>query len=261
VAEFLVQAGYRVSVVNPARIKGYADSQLQRNKTDKLDAYLIADFCRRQQPEPWSPPSPAWRELNALVRHLEDLDHTRTACLNRPQAAPPSATVAAQLKQPLALLDDPNRQTKQAIQDHLDQHPDLKRQRDWLASIPGIGDWTAGQLLAEFRAITDFANVRQLVAFAGLNPRHHVSGSSIRKATHISKWGRASLRAALYMPALAASRYNPVRRQFAERLQARGLTGLQVIAALMRKLLHLVYGVLKSGRPFDPNFASHPLDI
>ena len=97
--------------------------------------------------------------------------------------------------------------------------------------------------------------MRQLVAFAGLNPRQHVSGSSVHKTAHISKTGRASLRSALYMPAIVAKRHNPLLAACAARLQARGVSGRRLIVAIMRKLLHLVYGVLKSGRPFDPNFA------
>jgi len=189
VAEFLFEAGYTVSVVNPARIKGYADSQMSRNKTDKLDAYLIADFCRTQQPEPWSPPAPELRELTALVRHLEDLQQTRSQIVNRLSVAR-TTTIKSQLQAQLVLLDEQIKQTKRAINDHINHYPDLKQQRDLLASIPGIGDLTAGKLLAEWRSIAQFKRPAQLVAFAGLNPRQHTSGTSVHKATHISKCGR-----------------------------------------------------------------------
>jgi transposase len=258
VADYLYQASYSVSVVNPARIKGYAESQLSRNKTDKLDAYLIADFCRTQQPEAWSPPPPEIRELNALVRHLDDLEQTLRQCANRLSTAQVGSTVHAHLDAQRMLLEQQIAQTKQAIQDHIDQHPTLKHQRALLTSIPGIGEVTAGKLLAEFRSITAFANVRQLVAFAGLNPRHHLSGSSVHKTTHISKTGRASLRAALYLPAVVAKRHNPILARFAARLQQRGISGKRLIVAIMRKLLHLIYGILKSGKPFDPHFAVLP---
>jgi transposase len=258
VAEFLYAAGYRVSVVNPARIKGYAESQLSRNKTDKLDAYLIADFCRTQQPDAWSPPPEEIRQLLALVRHLADLEQALSQCTNRLAVTNDAPTVQAHLTTQRDLLTQQIAQTKQAISDHLDHHPDLKRPRDLLTSIPGIADLTAGKLLAEFRAISDFTDVRQLVAFAGLNPRLHTSGSSVHQAPHISKCGRPSLRAALYMPAIVAKRHNPILAAFAKRLQARGLSGKPLIVAIMRKLLHLVYGVLKSGKPFDPNFLAVP---
>jgi transposase len=258
VALFLFEAGYWVSVVNPARIKGYALSRMSRNKTDKLDAYLIADFCRTQHPEAWLPPAPEIRELLALARHLQDLEQSRSQCANRLSQAKPNSTVADQLTAQLALLDAHIAQTKQAIQDHLDQHPDLKRQRDLLTSIPGIGDLTAGKLLAEFRDISQFNSSRQLVAFAGLNPAHHTSGSSVHKATHISRRGAPSIRAALYFPAIVAAQHNPILADFARRLKARGISGKPLIVAVMRKLLHLIYGILKSGRPFDPNFLTFP---
>jgi transposase len=257
IAEFLYEAGYPVSVVNPARIKGYAQSQMSRNKTDKLDAYLIADFCRTQQPQSWSPPPPELRELTALVRHLEDLQQTRSQIANRLSVARTS-TIKAQLQAQLALLDEQIKQTKRAINDHINHFPHLKQQRDLLASIPGIGELTAGKLLAEWRSITQFKCVAQLVAVAGLNPRHHRSGSSVHHATHISKCGRASLRAALYLPAVVAKQHNPILARFAARLQQRGLSGKPLIVAIMRKLLHLVFGILKSGKPFDPNFAALP---
>lgn len=255
IATYLYEQGYTVSVVNPARISGYAKSQLRRNKTDKLDAELIADFCRTQHPPAWSPPDPAWKELQALVRHLQALDTTRQQARNRLSAQPGAPAVIAQLHDQIAFLDKQITDLKKLIQDHIDQHPDLKRQRDLLASIPGIGDLTASKLLAEFRNIAAFDSPAQIVAFAGLNPKHHSSGSSIRGKTVISKQGRASIRAALYMPAVVAKRFNPLLTVFAQRLKQRGLSGTQIIVAVMRKLLHLAFGILKSGQPFDPTFA------
>jgi transposase len=258
VADFLHEKGVTVSVVNPARIKAYAASQLARNKTDKLDAQTIADFCRTQQPPAWTPPRTEWRHLRALARHLDDLQtdlqrqHNRLHA--RQQAAESVPTVEDNLKQQINLLQHQIAQIKQAMNDHIDQHPDLKRDRDLMTSIPGIGDLTANKLLAELADITLFDNVRQLVAFAGLNPRHHQSGSSIRGNTKISKMGRASIRAALYMPAIVARTHNPTLRLFADRLEQAGHCAMQIIVAVMRKLLHLLFGILKSGQPFDPHF-------
>ena len=256
VAEYLVAQGYTVSVVNPARIKGYAESQLQRNKTDRLDAALIADFCRTQHPPAWTPPPPEIRQLQQLVRHLEDLTQSRQQAKNRLALPGQSQPVTDHLQAQLALLDQQIRQTKHAISDLLDQHPDLKHQKDLLRSIPGLGDLTIGKLIAECRNLTAFRDVRQLVAFAGLNPRHHTSGSSVHHKPTISRTGSASLRAALYMPALAAMRFNPLLRSFADRLRTRGVPAKAIVVAVMRKLLHLVFGVLKSGQPFNPNWAS-----
>lgn len=256
IAEFLYEAGYRVSVVNPARIRGYATSQLRRNKTDKLDAKLIADFCRTQQPDAWTPPPQEVRQLQALVRHLAVLEQDKQAIDNRLRDRDKlPKLVVDQLTAQRTLLLDQIDQLKRAIQDHIDHFPHLKQQRDLMDSITGIGPLTAAKLLAECRSLSAFDDVRQLVAFAGLNPAHHESGSSVKRKALISKCGSSAIRAALYMPALTAMRFNPVLRSFAHRLRAKGLVELAVITAVMRKLLHLVFGVLKSGKPFDPNFA------
>jgi transposase len=248
-----------VSVVNPARIKKYAESQLKRNKTDRLDAEIIADFCRTQQPPPWSPPSGAQRELQTLVRHLADLESDRQRQRNRrhalQHAAYPSATVIDNLQHQIAFLTDQIDQVKQAIQDHIDRHPDLKQHRDLLDSIQGIGSLTAAKRLGEYGDMSQFSNVRDVVAFAGLNPRHHQSGSSVRGQTRISKMGRSSIRAALYWPAITAMRFDPRPAALAERLTARGKSEMQISVAVMRKLLHYAYGVLKSGQRYDPNFS------
>lgn len=261
VAEYLYQRGYRVSVVNPARIKAYGASLLLRNKTDRVDARLIAQYCRTQQPEPWTPLPAEVKELRALLRHLDDLQTMRLQEHNRAQAGEPSTTVQQQLQQHIAFLDQQIAQLKEQINDHFDQHPHLKQQRDLLVSIPGIGDITAARLLVEVRDIQSFESGRQLAAFVGVTPRQHQSGTSVHRASHISKQGHAMLRAALYMPALSAKRHNPLIRALAERLRQRGHSEMSILLAAMHKLLHLVYGVLKSGEPFDPDFLSKRLPV
>ena len=258
VAAFLHQHGYTVSVVNPARINAYGESQLKRNKTDRSDAQLIADFCRTQHPEPWTPPPPAVKELRSLLRHLDDLLAMRQQERNRLQAGETSPTVLTQLQDHLTFLDQQITTLQQQIDDHFDQHPDLKQQRDLLTSIPGIGDLTASRLLAELRDVRAFASARQLAAFVGVTPRQHTSGSSVRRKSRMSKQGSPSLRAALYLPAVVAIRYNPFVRALAERLRASGHCQMSIIVAAMHKLLHLAFGVLKSGQPFDPHYLHLP---
>ena len=255
-AEHLHEAGHEVSVVNPARIKSYAQSQLKRNKTDRLDAHLIADFCRTQSPALWTPPPPAVRELQQMVRYLDALQSMRQQERNRLSSGLTDEVVIVSLTNHIAFLDQQIDDLQQQIQDHIDRHPDLKQQKDLLTSIPGIGDLTASKLLAEIRDIHAFEDVRQLVAFAGLNPRQHCSGSSVRGRSRLSKTGSASLRHALYFPAIVACTHNPVIRAFCQRLADRGKVPMVIIGAAMRKLLHIVYGVLKSGQPFDPSLAT-----
>jgi transposase len=252
VAETLYKGGYRVSVLNPVRIKAYAQSQMQRNKTDKLDAALIADYCRTQEPALWSPPPPEIRELRALTRHLDDLKEEKQRTRNRLEAQRQSQAVARQLQAQIRFLDRQIAETEQLIEDHLDQHPDLKEQADLLDSIPGVGVTTAAHFLAEIGDVSRFTNVREVVAFVGLNPKQNQSGK--RSTTHgISRMGGSRLRAALFMPAMAAKRANPKLKAWAEQLLQRGLTKLQVVVAVMRKLVHLAYGILKSKTRFDPN--------
>jgi transposase len=247
VAEFLHQAGHTVSVVNPARIKAFAASRLSRQKTDQTDAKLIALFCQSQHPEAWTPPAPEQRALQAIVRQQEH---------NRLTSGVSAEAVLQALQHHIAFLDAQIADLEGQIHDHLSQFPCLKQQRDLLDSIPGLGELTIATLLAEVPNILAFETAAQLAAYAGVTPRQFRSGSSIHRPTHISKCGNARLRAALYFPAMVALRHNPIIRAFGHRLKATGHVGKSIVVAAMRKLLHLVYGVLKSGRPFDPNFAS-----
>jgi transposase len=254
VAQYLYEQGLAVSVINPARIKAYGRSKLQRNKTDKADAELIARFCVEQNPALWTPPPPHFKELQALVRRLDDLQINVAQEQNRLQSGTQSQTVIAGLKTHIAFLEEQIELVKQAIQEHINQYPELKKQQELLVSIPGVGKLTAAKLLGEVRNITDFENARQLAAYAGLTPRNFFSGSSVRKKSVLSKAGNANLRKLLYMPAISAKRWNPIIKAFCERLLASGHKPMEVIAAAMRKLLHLAYGILKSGRPFDPDY-------
>jgi transposase len=254
-ALFLHEAGYQVSVVNPSRIQAYAASQLRRNKTDKEDAKVIAHFCATQVPEPWKPPSAALQELQAMVRHLEALQTMRQQERNRLHAGIPSAVVRKTVEAHIAFLDEQIEALSQRIRDHIDQNPDLKQRKDLLTSIPGIADVTAARLLAEIPPLERFSGAPQLAAYAGLTPREHQSGATVSRRGHLTKTGNAHLRHALYMPALVAMRWNPIIQAFATRLQHRGKSKMTIVGAVMRKLLHIVYGILKSGRPFDPNYA------
>lgn len=253
-AEYLYQAGAAVSVVNPARIKAYARCLLRRNKTDQADAVLISQYCQREQPALWSPPPLEFKALQALVRRWDDLQAMYRQEHNRLLSGSHPAGVQADLQEHLQELKQRLERLEQAIQAHIQAHASLKRRQVLLLSIPGIGKRTAAHLLGEIRDITAFSDARQLAAYAGLTPRNFSSGTSVNKPTRLSKTGNALLRKALYLPAVVAKRYNPIIHAFCQRLLQAGLKPMQVIGAAMRKLLHLVYGVLKSGKPFDPHF-------
>jgi transposase len=139
------------------------------------------------------------------------------------------------------------------IRDHVDQNPSLKQQLDLLTSIPGIGEATPAKQLAEIVDVNHYRGARQVAAFAGLVPRHRESGSSVRGKPRLCKVGTARLRKALYFPAIVATQHNPIIRAVSQRLRDRGKCPMLIIGAAMRKLIHIAYGVLKSGKPFDPD--------
>lgn len=249
-ALYLHEQGQTVSVVNPAQIKAFGQSELLRNKDDRPDAGLIRRFCEKQQPAAWTPPPPHWRELQALTRHLENLLETRQQQINRLEVTN-TKEVARSLRKLVTHLDAEIKRTEQQINDHIDRHPDLKQQCQLLESIPGIGKRTATRLLAEIENISQYKSARQVAAYAGLTPRNNRSGT-LRGQTRLSKIGNARVRKALFLPAMVAKQHNPVVRSFCHRLAQNGKTKMQLIGAAMRKLIHIAFGVLKSGKVFDP---------
>lgn len=249
VAEFLHGSGHRVSVVNPLRIKGFAKSDLRRNKTDSADARTIAEFCLAKNPEDWHPLPPETKQLQAFMRRIEVLERILAAEENRLELSPDA--VRPSLRRVITDLKKEIQTIERLIKDHIDNYPDLKRQSDLLQSIPGIGEKTARLLLGEIE-FRSFDSARSLAAHAGVTPKKFQSGSSVDR-TRISKLGNGRIRKALYFPAISAVKYNQIVKQFAQRLSQNGKTPMQVICASMRKLLHIAFGVIKNNHPFDPN--------
>jgi len=254
VAQALNAAGHHVSLVNPAQIHAFGRSGLKRTKTDKADALLIARFCQIHQPPSWTPLAPEIQHLQELVRRLEHLEEMRVMEENRLSSGGVDGLVRESLDEHIAYLTQQIEKTRRQIKDHIDQNPNLKNQARLLESIPGIGAATAALLLAELGDIKQFGSARQVAAFAGLVPRIRESGTSVRGRSRLSKVGSSRLRKSLYFPAITALRFNPLIKAFSLRLSAQGKSKMLIIGAAMRKLLHLAYGVLKSQRPFDPNF-------
>jgi transposase len=247
-----------VSLVNPSRIKGFAISEMTRTKTDSVDARVIARFCQALKPAPWHPAAPEVEQLQALIRRLEALNQMIQQENNRQEVAPTEA-VHSSIEEHIQFLETAIVKTKELIRDHMNQHPGLKSQRDLLTSIPGIGEQTAASILAEIGSISGFETARQLAAYSGLTPKERISGTSVRGRTRLSRVGNSRLRKALFMPALTATRCNPIVRDLWQRLISRGKVKMVIVGAAMRKLLHLVFGVLKSGKPFDSHYGAQHL--
>ena len=247
----LADHGLVVSVVNPAQIKAFAGAQGVRTKTDAVDARVIAEFCALHTPAAWRPAAKSVRRLRALVARREALLDLRNQESNRLEVST-TEEVRASIQQVIALLDAQIAQIEKQIAKDVDDDPTLREQRDLLDSIPGVGDKTIGTLLSHYGGELRFDKTGQAVAFAGLDTKKHESGSSVHGKARLSKKGHSSIRRALYMPAVVAMTRTAWGKAFSSRLLAAGKPKKLVLGALMRKILAIAYGVLKSGKPFNP---------
>jgi transposase len=257
-AQYLVEQDATVHVVNPARIKGYAQSQMLRNKTDKQDSATIAAFCAAHDLTAWVPPTAAQRKLRALVRHRDDLIASRIQQTNRLEDTT-DLDVRASLSAVVATIVSQLTAIQQQITAHLHAHAELREQHDLMDAVPGIGPVTAQKLVAEFYDLASYSSAKAVGADAGLTPANYESGTSVRRRPRLSKMGKASVRAALYMPAITVMRSNTEFKQFAARLAARGKSYGVILGAVMRKLLHIIYGVVKHKAPYDPQKVLGPV--
>ena len=248
-AAFLHGQGVQVSIVNPARIKAYGSSELARNKTDQLDAALIARFCRAQSPPAWAPPAAHLRELRELVRRCDALKAARVQDLNRQKSGFASAAVAASISAHVAWLDAQIEIVMDAARAIVAADPVLAQNLALLRTITGFGEISATILLAELPNIADFTP-KGLAAFAGLSPSEHSSGSSVRKPGKMSRAGNERLRSTLYMCALSAARTNKALLGFVQRLKHAGKPPKVILVAVARKLLVYAHAVVRTQTPF-----------
>ena len=252
-AEYLYDKNHKVSIVNPARIKGFAQSEMLRTKNDKQDASLIARFCEAFSPDLWKPEPLSVRQLRALVRRLDMLIEMKQQEVNRLDVS--DDVVQSDIHQHVKELEQRINKIRADIEEHIDRDPDLKNKKELLLSIPGIGERTMAIVLSYFSAIQHFDSAKKLASFCGVAPREYQSGSSVNGRGAMSKIGSAHLRKSLFLPAMVALKYNPVLKALKERLSEKGKPKMVIIGAAMRKLIHIIYGVLKSNLPFDENKA------
>ena len=252
-ALWLHAEGHQVSLLNPRRVKQYARSAGNRNKTDRLDAAVIADFICAHQPAPWQPPLLEVAQLQALVRRREELSLMLQAEKNRLEGVAPY--VRCSLGRIIATLNAEKARMEKLITQQIRSHQQLLRDHQLLCSIKGIGSLTAAILLAEMARPGQVERARQAAAHAGLAPRREQSGTSVRRNRGLGKEGNRYLRKALYMPALVAIKHNAPLRHFASRLRAAGKPKMSIVCAVMRKLIHIAFGVLKHQQPFNPSLA------
>ena len=263
IAIHLSENDWRVSVVNPARISGFAKSELSRNKTDSADAKLIARFALHAELEIWQPPTPATRELRALVDRLQALSDMKQQELNRIEGLSKTCEVAVKdmILDHIHWLEKQIRSIQSKIDDHIDGNPELKRDADLIESIPGMGRRATSQFLAYIGDVRRFKSAKALAAFIGVTPKQKQSGTSINGRSSLSRTGHNAARKALFMPGMVAKRFNPVIIAASTRLEARGLTPKAIIGVSMRKLVHMIYGVVKSETHFNAKIPLSKLDF
>jgi transposase len=253
IADYLYEQGNEVHVVNPACIKAFAKSKLNRHKTDEVDSLLIAEYASKNDLRPYCPINPLLKELRSLYRCSQNLKHQYIQVANfleNKDRLPESVnSVYEHLK---IYLEETIKSVSLTLEGLLVSQGALKQDYENLQTIPGIGSTTAIALLAEMPSLPDLENARQLAAYAGLTPSQRTSGTSLKGKSRLSKMGSSALRKALYFPAIVGKRYNPLLKNAADILKKKGKHTMVIIGALMRKLLHIVFGVLKHKTPFNP---------
>ncbi len=240
----------QVRVANPRAVRDFGRARFQRSKTDRADAKTILAFAEHMPFVPWQPPAPEIVALRALARRMAALTATAAQERNRLQASR-HAVIREDIESHLGELEQRIRRLQAEALALLEASPTLRRRYDHLCSVKGIATTRAIRILGELAVLPEDMTVRQWVAHAGLDPRHVESGTSVSKPPRISKVGNRHIRAALYMPALVAIQYEPHVTAFYDALLARGKKPLQAIVAVMRKLLHSIYGMFENDADFD----------
>lgn len=266
VAHHLHQQGFTVSVVNPASVKFYAKSTLRRGKTDQMDAHLIAQYGATMQPKAWRPAEPALEAVQLLVRERESVVALLTREKGRIHALScrheANQVVVRLVEERISLLEAQIEQLEHALKAQINASSDLRRDLALLMSVSGFGFITASSVLAETSGFETLQTGRQLAAYAGLSPAPHQSGSRSGQ-TRISKVGNPRLRKIAYLAALGATRSNSRLKVFYQDLKERGKPSKVALVALARKLLCVGLAVVKSGKPYDPDYnrATSPVPI
>ena len=242
-----------LSIVNPARPVAFAKSIGLRDKTDRIDACVLALYGAAMRPVSKPLPTSYERQLRELASLCESVKHDRIACENRLREKPESKVVRKCLRREMVHLARELECLETEMDNLIAQNATLEQHRVCMQTIPGVGAKTARMLLAEYGDLREYSR-NELVALAGLYPKHFQSGSSVHKKPRLAKGGGRRIRAVLYMAALTARRFCPHLKRFAQRLKERGMSNMAILGAVMRKLLLLIRAVVVSGFAYDPHF-------
>jgi transposase len=253
-ATFLHTAGVKVSVVNPAQVKFYAQGLGVRSKNDKKDSAVLARYGAKEKPKLWKPEAEEIRTLKALLARFDGIEKDLQREKNRQEKAVISLApqeVIHSLNLMIEQLKSEQQRLEKLIEDHINKHDKLRENRALLETIPAVGKVIATRMLMVVGS-RQFADAHQCAAYLGLVPVQHESGSSVRGRAKLSKAGNPVIRAKLYMAAVVAIRYNPDIKAQYERLTRNGKSKMSALGAAMRKLVQICFGVLKHQQPYQP---------
>ena len=250
VSAYLHAAGMKISQVNSYTVMCHGRSKNYRSKTDRIDAYLLADFCLKENPPAWFPPAASQIELSELQARIADIEEMIRQEENRLEAID-STVVRQDIEEHLAQLMVRKKRLEKASRELVKSEPILENDFAIIKSIIGLGEKSAMRLLALVR-FDQFKTPRNVGCFAGLTPKQYRSGTSVYKRDCISRIGSTRLRKSMYFPAMVAIQHNPQLRSFAERLRKNGKPPKVIICAVMRKLLVLIATLIKRQEFYDP---------
>jgi transposase len=253
IADDLVENDIRVSIVNPLQIKSFARVKLSRNKNDIIDAKIIAEYCEKMQPRTFISRSDSQKELKDLTKLLDTLKEQLVQLKNQLYSTQGNLAKKS-IQKIIKELEKKIKAIEKQLADLVKKDEALNEKMALVTSVKGIGDITAYKILAQIPNIDAFSNAKQFAAYMGVSPKQHQSGKFNGRTT-ISRMGDSRLRKAIYMAALVAKRYNEALQPFVKRLELKGKSPKSIVCAVMRKLAHLVFGILKNNRPFDPKLA------
>ena len=248
IADYLLSKDIQVSIANPMQIKSFCRAKLLRNKTDSLDARAIAQYASVMPLRPYQKRSQEQKELNDLNKLLDTLK-TQLIQLTNQLESTQGEKAKKRLRQFIRELKKRIRAIETELDDFVNTNEQVSEHVALITSIPGVGKVTAYQLLGMITDINSFTNAKEFAAFIGLSPKQTQSGK-LNGLTRISKVGNPRLRKAFYMASLSAKRHNPNLKDFVARLQAKGKAPKAILCAIMRKLAHFVFGVLKNKQAF-----------
>jgi len=254
-AEYIYDAGYKVSVVNPLLIKRFRESKMVRQKTDKSDASIIAEYYLQNEPLSWKPSPPEIKELRDINRHLDCLNGELRRWTNRLEKKHHNQKVKENIDKKIAELKKEIKEFKEIAKSLIKSLPTLAPKAELLDEIVGVGEMSTLTILSEIPDVANFANAEQYTAFVGITPSHYSSGTSVKGQSKISRYGNPRIRKSLYMAAIIVKNHNPHFTKWVKKLENKGKTPKIIIVAVMRKLLRIAYGMLKSNQQFDAKLA------